>query len=63
MVMRGDGRGAGEAIVVLPNHMEMQMALSRDKQHMGRRYDMRYNTPALQRMYPLLSCGCDRVKA
>lgn len=37
MVTRGDGRGAGEAIVVLPNHMEMQMALSRDKQHMGRR--------------------------
>lgn len=38
MVIRPDGRGAGEAIVVLPNHMEMQMALSRDKQHMGRRY-------------------------
>lgn len=37
MVVRPDGRGAGEAIVVLPNHMEMQMALSRDKQHMGRR--------------------------
>lgn len=37
MVVRADGRGAGEAIVVLPNHMEMQMALSRDKQHMGRR--------------------------
>lgn len=37
MVIRADGRGAGEAIVVLPNHMEMQMALQRDKQHMGRR--------------------------
>lgn len=37
MVTRGDGRGAGEAIVVLPNQYEMQMALSRDKQHMGRR--------------------------
>lgn len=37
MVTRGDGRGAGEAIVVLSNHVEMQMALSRDKQHMGRR--------------------------
>ena len=37
MVVRADGRGAGEAIVVLPNLMEMQMALSRDKQHMGRR--------------------------
>ncbi|CAM9424088.1 unnamed protein product, partial [Scytosiphon promiscuus] len=38
MVTRADGRGAGEAIVVLTNVMEMQMALSRDKQHMGRRY-------------------------
>ncbi|CAN0475029.1 unnamed protein product, partial [Scytosiphon promiscuus] len=37
MVTRADGRGAGEAIVVLTNVMEMQMALSRDKQHMGRR--------------------------
>lgn len=42
MVIRPDGRGAGEAIVVLPNHMEMQMALSRDKQHMGRRWELRH---------------------
>lgn len=38
MVIRADGRGAGEALVVFSNHMSLSMALSRDKQHMGRRY-------------------------
>ncbi|CAM9196032.1 unnamed protein product [Phaeothamnion confervicola] len=38
MVVRGDGRGVGEALVLFTNQMEMNMALSRDKQHMGRRY-------------------------
>ncbi|KAG5189415.1 hypothetical protein JKP88DRAFT_206122, partial [Tribonema minus] len=38
MILRGDGRGAGEALVLFANHMDLNMALSRDKQHMGRRY-------------------------
>jgi RNA recognition motif. (a.k.a. RRM, RBD, or RNP domain) len=38
MVVRNDGRGAGESLVIFTNHMDLNMALSRDKQHMGRRY-------------------------
>jgi len=36
-VLKGD-RPAGEAIVVLPSSAELQMALQRDRHHMGRRY-------------------------
>lgn len=38
MVVHNDGRQTGEALVVFSNHMDFNMALSRDKQNLGRRY-------------------------
>mmetsp|Transcript_2523 Transcript_2523/g.3714 ORF Transcript_2523/g.3714 Transcript_2523/m.3714 type:complete len:314 (-) Transcript_2523:282-1223(-) len=38
MITRCDGRTTGEALVLFTNPMDLNLAISRDKQHMGHRY-------------------------
>jgi hypothetical protein len=36
--VKPDGRGSGEAVVLLASVLDQERALSMDRQHMGRRY-------------------------